>query len=101
MRSALRGPAHQLAVPVRMRIILISMAIIIIAQSTSHAPYASNCACAEGLHFSALHYYGTREVEGLRTYNGGLRLSLTEDFQTCTNSHVFVGIARHASTVLD
>ena len=37
MRSALRGPAHQLAVPVRMRIIL-SMAIIIIAQSTSHAP---------------------------------------------------------------
>ena len=39
MRSALRGPAHQLAVPVRMRTVFIApMAIIIIAQSTSHAP---------------------------------------------------------------
>ena len=51
MRSALRGPAHQLAV--RMHV---PMAIIIIAQSTGHAPCASNCACAEGLHFSAFQY---------------------------------------------
>ena len=47
MRSALRGPAHQLAVRMRTRA---PMAIIIISQSTSHAP------CAEGLHFSAFHY---------------------------------------------
>ena len=45
MRSALRGPAHQLAVRTRA-----PMAIIIISQSTSQAP------CAEGLHFSAFHY---------------------------------------------
>ena len=32
------------------------MAIIIMAQATSHAPCASNCACAEGLHFSAFHF---------------------------------------------
>ena len=38
MRYALRGPAHQLAVLVRMRIKITPMAIIIIAQSTSHAP---------------------------------------------------------------
>ena len=62
MRSAFRGPAHQLAV--RMRInnctrYPVPMAIIIImAQATSHAPRASNCACAEGLHFSAFHYTG-------------------------------------------
>ena len=30
--------------------------IIIMAQATSHAPCASNCARAEGLHFSAFHY---------------------------------------------
>ena len=52
MRSAFRGSAHQLAV--RMRINNCTHAIIIImAQATSHAPYASNCACAEGLYFSA------------------------------------------------
>ena len=38
MRSALRGPAHQLAVPVRMRINIHDRPIIIIAQTTSHAP---------------------------------------------------------------
>ena len=30
--------------------------IIIMAQATSHAPCTSNCACAEGLHFSAFHF---------------------------------------------
>ena len=57
MRSAFRGPAHQLAV--RMRInnnIIAPMAIIIMAQATSHAPCHSNCACAEDLHISAFHY---------------------------------------------
>ena len=45
MRSAFRGPAHQLAVRMRIN----NMAIIIImAQATSHAPCASNCTCAEG-----------------------------------------------------
>ena len=53
MRSAFRGPAHQLAV--RMRINNMPI-IIIMAQATSHAPCASNCTCAEGLHFSAFHY---------------------------------------------
>ena len=54
MRSALRGPAHQLAV--RMRINnCIWPAKIIIAQSTSQ-PCASNCVYAEGLHFSAFHF---------------------------------------------
>ena len=39
------------------RVIIAPMAMIIImAQATSHAPCASNCACAEGLHFSAFHY---------------------------------------------
>ena len=41
MRSTFQGPAHQLAV--RMRIIM-----AIIAQATSQA---SNCTCTEGLHF--------------------------------------------------
>ena len=36
------------------------MAIIIMAQATSHAPCASNCACAEGLHFSAFHFLSDR-----------------------------------------
>ena len=53
MRSTFRDPAHQLAV----RMLIAPMAIIIImAQATSHAPCASNCACAEGLHFSAFHF---------------------------------------------
>ena len=54
MRSAFRGPAHQLAV--RMRINNMAI-IIIVAHATSHALCASNCTCAEGLHFSAFHYY--------------------------------------------
>ena len=37
-------------------LIIAPMAIIIVmAQATSHTPCASNCACAEGLHFSAFH----------------------------------------------
>ena len=49
MRSVLPGPAHQLAV--RMCINNCTHG------HNSHAPCASNCACAEGLHFSAFDYY--------------------------------------------
>ena len=56
MRSALRGPAHQLAVRIRINNCTHGRpAIIIIAQSTSQ-PCTSNCVCAEGLHFSAFHF---------------------------------------------
>ena len=40
------------------------MAIIIIIMpkhATSHAPCAKNCACAEGLHFSAFHNNSNEE----------------------------------------
>ena len=55
MRSALRGPAHQLAVPVRMRINIHGH-----NKPAMHRPCASNCACAGGLHFSAFHYKGRK-----------------------------------------
>ena len=55
MRSAFRGPAHQLAV--RMRINNCTHAIM--AQATSHAP------AAEGLHFSAFHSYGNDFIYSL------------------------------------
>ena len=62
-RTALLGPSHQLAV--RMRINNCTHAIIIImAQATCYAPCASNCACAEGLHFSAFHSYIDNNING-------------------------------------
>ena len=67
MRSAFRGPAHQLAVRMRIN----NMAIIIImAQATSHAPCASNCTCAEGLHFSAFHLNSNRTWMPLEMISG-------------------------------
>ena len=62
MRSVFLGPAHQLAV--RMRINNCTHGHnYFMAQATSHAPamhhaYTSNCTYAEGLHFSAFHYKG-------------------------------------------
>ena len=58
MRSAFRGPAHQLAVRMRINNCIHGHNINNYGPSnlTSHAPCASNCACAEGLHFSAFHY---------------------------------------------
>ena len=53
MRSAFRGPAHQLAV--RMRINNCTHG----HYGPSNQPCTSNCTSAEGLHFSAFHYiYG-------------------------------------------
>ena len=56
MRSALGGPAHQLAV--RMRINNFTHGRHYNYCPISHAPFASNCASAEGLHFSAFHLIG-------------------------------------------
>ena len=53
MRSAFRGPAHQLAV--RMRINNCTHG----HYGPSNQPCTSNCTSAEGLHFSAFHYYST------------------------------------------
>ena len=50
MRSAFRGPAHQLAV--RMRINNCTHG----HYGPSNQPCTSNCTSAEGLHFSAFHY---------------------------------------------
>ena len=52
MRSAFRGPAHQLAV--RMRINNCTHG----HYGPSNQPCTSNCTSAEGLHFSAFHYIG-------------------------------------------
>ena len=51
MRSAFRGPAHQLAV--RMRINNCTHG----HYGPSNQPCTSNCTSAEGLHFSAFHFY--------------------------------------------
>ena len=51
MRSAFRGPAHQLAV--RMRINNCTHG----HYGPSNQPCTSNCTSAEGLHFSAFHYH--------------------------------------------
>ena len=57
MRSAFRGPAHQLAV--RMRINNCTHG----HYCPSNQPCTSNCTSAEGLHFSAFHYTMTGHLE--------------------------------------
>ena len=78
MRSALRGPAHQLAV--RMRFNNFTHGhnkLFPNCQSTSHAPCARNCACAEGLHFN---YTGCALIRGRQStaWDGFARPAETE-----------------------
>ena len=70
MRSALRGPAHQLAVRMRINNCThghnnYNYCPIANQPAMHHMRRASNCVCAEGLHFSAFHFY--------RRENGGQR----------------------------
>ena len=58
MRSAFRGPAHQLAVRVRINNCTHGH------YGPSNQPCTSNCTSAEGLHFSAFHYYGSALISG-------------------------------------